>query len=260
MLRVFLREASLYRYTLSCAKAPRNDDLYIVSFPKSGATWINFLISNVNIQVSGLNRCVTLYNLHTIIPDIHYSRDIPEATTFPWFRIIKSHSEYNPLYKNIIYLARDPRDAITSYYYFMVAAADYSGTIKDFLRSKCYGIRAWSTHVESWMRHSGPETRIITIRYEDLKSDPTKTIRRIYKTVGYEISDEIVNSAVRLSSFENLKILEKYYGHGGRDVYEKLNFFRKGECGGWRSELDSQDLDYINDIAGGWMAKFGYVH
>ena len=109
----------MIKYRRLTSKQMRNDDIYLVSYPRSGNTWISFLITNVVKLYLNLNIEVNFFNMHTFIPDIHQSRDIPIALQFPPFRrIIKSHSSYNPFYKNIFLLVRDPRDVMVSYYYF----------------------------------------------------------------------------------------------------------------------------------------------
>ena len=57
---------------------PLHDDLFIVSFPKSGTTWLNFLMANVHLKMSGSIQHVTFYNIDDFIPDIEQVRCIKE--------------------------------------------------------------------------------------------------------------------------------------------------------------------------------------
>ena len=66
-----LKNLYLKRYVIS---NPSASDVYIVSFPKSGNTWLSFLIANVNQLIINSHLNVTWYNLHNIIPDIHISK------------------------------------------------------------------------------------------------------------------------------------------------------------------------------------------
>src|SRR2546423_3783309 len=90
-----------------------SDDVFLVSYPKSGNTWTRFLIAN--LLYPECNPDFT--NINELIPD-------PEALSkrrlaqLPRPRIIKTHQYYHPNYKNIICIVRDPRDVAVSEYYF----------------------------------------------------------------------------------------------------------------------------------------------
>lgn len=240
------------------AYSPRHDDLYIVSYPKSGATWMDFLMANIHLHMSGSDRSVNFFNVHFFIPDIHSSRDVVQVLPFPGHRIMKSHSGHNPYYNNVIYIIRDPRDVMVSYYHFLLGLGKYQGDLSTLVRSESFGIRAWCEHVRGWIEDSSAATRFIVIRYEDLKAEPKAVMEKVYEFLGYRLTDEVIAGAIEKSSFENMKALEKAYGYGGRDIAERLKFMRSGVVGGGKDQLDADDLAYIDSIAGKWLNKFGY--
>src|SRR5579864_4614101 len=91
------------------------DDVFIVSYPKSGNTWTRFLIANLVYP----EKQPDFSNINLVIPD-------PEALSkralanLPRPRILKSHQYFDPRYKHIIYIVRDPRDVALSQYYFHI--------------------------------------------------------------------------------------------------------------------------------------------
>lgn len=260
-LKSFAKGILHYEHRLLTASNPRHDDLYIVSYPKSGATWVNFLMANINLIESNDGRNVTFYNVHDIIPDIHHTRDISsDSMVFPGYRVIKSHgySGYNPFYNKVIYIVRDPRDVMVSYFHFLRGVGKLNGDISRFIRSKDHGISAWCRHVNSWFMDSPANLSFFYIKYEDLKSDPVNTLRIIYSVLGHNIKDTTIEKAVELSSFSNMKRLENEYAYGGREIARNLTFMRKGEHGDGKVQLSHDDMNFINQRVDIWLKHFGY--
>ena len=244
---------------LATATIQYHDDLYLVSFPKSGATWMDFLMANVHLQMSGQNRKVTFFNVHNFIPDIHDARDVkPSAMTFPGFRVMKSHSKLNPYYKNVVYIVRDPRDVMVSYYHFVMGLGNFNGTIAEFIRTEKFGIRAWVKHTKGWWEASPASLPFILIRFEDLQKDAAGQLIRLYDFIGYDIPISVIEKAVELSGFDVMKMLEKELNYGGRPIGKKLTFMRKGKSGASCSDLSEEDTQYIEKEAGVLLDTFGY--
>lgn len=262
-LKISLKEAVRnlinYDHLLRTAKIQYHDDLYLVSFPKSGATWMDFLMANVHLQMSGQSRNVTFFNVHNFIPDIHDSRDVkPLAMPFPGFRVMKSHSNLNPYYKNVVYVIRDPRDVMVSYYHFMRGLGAFNGTISDFIHSEKYGIHAWVKHSNGWWESSPASLPFILIKFEDLQKDAAGQLIRLYEFIGYDVPMSVIEKAVELSGFDVMKTLEKKLNYGGRPVGKNFNFMRKGKSGTSSSDLSAEDMQYIEKVAGALLDTFGY--
>lgn len=248
-----------HRNLLALAESPCHDDLYIVSFPKSGATWMDFLMANVHLRMSGDKRSVNFYNVHNFIPDIHYSRNVRNAEQgFPGFRIMKSHSGLNPFYKNVVYVIRDPRDVMVSYFNFLRGLGQFPGNISELIRSAENGILAWVNHVNGWWKHSSAALPFFVVQYERLKTDPLEELKRFYAFLGFDIPADILRSAIEASSFERMREMEAELNYGGRPIGEGFLFMRKGKSGEWASEIGEDDHAFILDIAGPVMASFNY--
>jgi len=256
--RSFL-ETIYYDERLALPTSPRNDDVYLVSYPKSGNTWLEFLMANVNVLMAGKNIIVNFFNIHQYMPDIHISQDLPEPILeFPGYRFIKSHSPYNPYYKNIIYIGRDPRDVMLSYYHYLTQLGSFDGSLGDLIHSRNHGIKKWVDHVDGWFNKSSASTRFIYIRYEDLRQDTNGTLAKIYSQLGLIIPAEVLEQAIEKSSFERMKQLEQHYGYGGREVEKKYSFMRVGLTGQGRLKIKQTDLEFIKNCATAQMKILGY--
>lgn len=94
----------------------RDDDIFLVSYPKSGNTWLRFLVANYFV---GDQLTVDLRNIEIIVPDI-YVHNIYYFEKLKGPRIIKSHELFDPRYGKTIYIVRDPRDVALSYWHFQI--------------------------------------------------------------------------------------------------------------------------------------------
>src|SRR5947207_3017239 len=92
------------------------DDVFLVSYPRSGNTWTRFLLGNLFWQDP-----VTFSNIESRIPEIYFNPDrLMRQLQRP--RLLKSHECFQPHYPRVIYIVRDPRDVAVSFYHHNVKA------------------------------------------------------------------------------------------------------------------------------------------
>src|ERR1700688_3546261 len=96
------------------------DDVFLVSYPRSGNTWTRFLISNLIYQ----EEPTTFANIEKRIPEIYFNAD-HAMRKLPRPRILKSHECFQPHYKHVICIVRDPRDVAVSFYHHNVKAGNF---------------------------------------------------------------------------------------------------------------------------------------
>src|SRR5580693_4534967 len=106
------------KYLLGTDKAERNfavypDDTFVVSYPRSGNTWTRFLIANLVYPAE----TISFANIEQLIPDTSSQSNLALKRT-PRPRIIKTHQYFDHRYPKVIYIVRDPRDVVLSYYDF----------------------------------------------------------------------------------------------------------------------------------------------
>src|SRR5207245_8937086 len=85
------------------------DDIFLVSYPRSGNTWTRFLIGNM----INPDDPVTFANLEQRIPSIY---TFPNRVLRSLPRILISHVAYDPPYPRVISIVRDRRDLELSLY------------------------------------------------------------------------------------------------------------------------------------------------
>src|SRR5437868_9727768 len=91
------------------------DDVFVVSYPRSGNTWTRFLIANLISPEDP----ATFANIEQKLPDIyrHSQRQLLQS---PRPRMLKSHEAFDSRYKKVIYIVRDPRDVSVSGYHYRI--------------------------------------------------------------------------------------------------------------------------------------------
>ena len=221
-------------------------DVLLVSFQRSGNTWIRFMLSNLIVNTENLNIEPDYHNMLKIIPfDRFYGTTGDFRTDFKIFpRIVKSHSDYHHDYQNIrsIYTVRDPRDVMISYYYFSRCHYDISGatSFTDFLE---YYFDRWCNNVTSWRGHYG-----LLIKYEDIKKNPRKELARVLEYLDIDLQEEVISKAVEESEFSKMRDSEIKHRKMEGILQNADNFLhlRRGETEQWTS-LPKRHLEYMKN-------------
>ncbi|WP_035464835.1 sulfotransferase domain-containing protein [Algoriphagus vanfongensis] len=239
-----------------------HDDVFIVSYPKSGNTWVRFLLGNV------LNLNYDFSNMESLIPDIYVVNN-NELLKQRRPRILKSHEYFHPNYKKVIYIVRDPRSVAVSYYYYLKkvnkipSEMQFKPFLKSYLSGSLDSYGSWSENVESWLSTKGNnENEFILIKYEDLLLNTNLEFTKILKFIDIDVSDEVIANSVNNSSFINMKKNEKLNSGNIKilnNSNENIAFVRKGEIDEWKDYFDSEDLDLLYYHFGKTMKKLDYV-
>jgi hypothetical protein len=217
-------------------------DVFIVGYPKSGNTWFQNLVSGI---VYGLDLDLVQDSLvQDLVPDVHYKRYYKRYRTPMYF---KSHLLPRPDYKRIVYLLRDGRDAMVSYFSHLTALKE---TEIDFLRlvnGKGLFPCKWHEHVDAWL--SNPyNAEMIVVKYEDLKKDTLNELKRFCAFVGIEKDDSSLQVVADKASFEKMHHREILYGWDNPRASTIRTFVRRGEVGSFKDEMPPKVLEsFIND-------------
>jgi hypothetical protein len=238
------------------------DDVFLVSFPKSGNTWTRFLLANLIYS----EQLATFANIHRLIPD-------PSGTTkrdfarIPKPRIIKSHECFDPRYGRVIYIVRDPRDVALSQYHYhrKLNKIDDDSPIENFVTRFLAGETcphgSWGQNVVTWLATSEGDPRFLLLRYEDMVADAARELAKIVTFLGISANPEQIARAVERSSASRMRKLEETQTDqceltkGSR---KDLSFVRAASSGGWRSELPASMVGRIEAAWGPLIRHLGY--
>lgn len=241
----------------------RADDIWVISFPRSGTTWLQEIVYliNSNLKFDRANRIL----LDDRFPYLEFM--YPGVKTVEKkmsHRYIKSHLPYALLPKSvvenkpkIIYIARNPKDVVVSYYHFirlLYPVTRYQGSFDDFfdlfINDKVMYC-PWWIHVLEFWEHRHDEN-ILFLTYEELKKDTAATIDKIARFLGKTVNDEDKNKIIHHCSFEMMKnnpmTNHEWFETLGVADHKNGDFLRKGCVGDWTNHLSAEMNWQINEI------------
>jgi len=216
------------------------DDVFLVSYPKSGNTWLRFILAYLK---NGTSTTINFHQLENIVPDVYVSKDIIDTQKSG--RIIKTHDIFFEGYPRVIYIHRDYRDALISYYYFVLAYKFFDGTFSEFIRSNIvlrHG--SWKQHIKAMKKYKqeNPD-KILVLSYESLLNNFDKSVESINRFCGFKKEVDL-NKLKEKTSFSELKKIENKFGSRFMSN-TKQNFVREGKSGGWKEFYSKEDLDFL---------------
>lgn len=216
------------------------DDVFLVSYPKSGNTWLRFILAYLK---NGTSTTINFHQLENIVPDVYVSKDIIDTQKSE--RIIKTHDIFFEGYPRVIYIHRDYRDALISYYYFVLAYKFFDGTFSEFIRSNIvlrHG--SWKQHIKAMKKYKqeNPD-KILVLSYESLLNNFDKSVESINRFCGFKKEVDL-NILKEKTSFSELKKIENEFGSRFMSN-TKQNFVREGKSGGWKDFYSKEDLDFL---------------
>lgn len=182
-------------------------------------------------------------------------------------RCIKTHMPFSLLPPKIldtckvIYVARDPRDVVVSYYHHhrMWITHGFQGDFKAFfdyfLKEQVMWSPFWEHLREAWERRSHSNLLILT--YDQLKEDLPAVIRKVAGFLGKEVSQEETNKLANHLHFDSMKnnpaVNAVADASTGLLDLKEGGFVRKGKSGGWKSYFDDDMKEKFHT----WMLEKG---
>ena len=232
--------------------------VFYCSFPKTGRTWVRFILANYYNEKYSLNLQIDLNNMFHLLPNYESDplKGLPayqyaDHKSLPL--LIFDHSPFHQGYTNqkVIFQVRSIYDTMVSHYFqARYRLGQYPYDIKHFIREKDFGIPRLAGYINSWSAGLG-STQHIIVGYEQMHEDSVTTIKNILCFIQSDIDESIMESAISASNFQRMKNIEISRGFPNRDPARNTGVdnnalrAREGKVGGYKKYLDENDINYI---------------
>ncbi|XP_063055183.1 amine sulfotransferase-like [Engraulis encrasicolus] len=237
----------------------RDDDVFLVSFPKSGTTWMQYILyilyedSHPESEDNAIHNIVP--HLEYRSSDYKYRREASRlvATHLP------QHMTPQGLQNNkgkVIYVMRNPKDVLVSFIHFSKVAkalddvSNIDEYFEDFLLGKVFG-GSWFDHVKGWFENKN-KYNILFLSYEEMKMDLRSVVERVAEFVGKTLTDEDIDKVVDRATFKNMKNDPlANYERSDMDLVldrNKGKMLRKGTIGDWKNTLTVAQSERFDQV------------
>jgi hypothetical protein len=258
----------------------RQADIVVVSFGKSGRTWLRVMLSRLYQVKHGLAQryLIGFDNFHSMnraIPKIFFTHDnyIKDYTGN-----VDSKKDFYD--HKVVLLARDPRDVAVSQFFQWqyrmkpnkkilnrYPGQDTEVSMFEFIMDRDAGLPKVIEFMNLWARERERMKGFFLLRYEDLRAAPQDTLCALLEFMGTPGTAGEIQEAVEFSSYENMKKMEQkktFWLSGGRMVpkdRDNPNTYkvRRAKVGGYRDYFDDDQAARIEELVNTTLSPyFGY--
>jgi len=259
----------------------RQADGVIVSFGKSGRTWLRVLLSRF-FQVRyklGDSALIGFDNLHrkdARVPKLFFTHDnyLRDFTGN-----LGDRSDFRD--RRVVLLVRHPADVAVSQYFqwkFRMKAhkkglnkyPEHGAEVPvyDFVTDEDAGLPKVIDFMNAWARELDKVKDLLVVRYEDLRADTGGQLGRTLRFLGQEPTGPELQDCVEYASVENMRQLEEkrvFWLAGSRmRAKEKGNpnsyKVRRAKVGGWKDYFEDAQVAAVERlIEERLLPGFGYL-
>lgn len=261
-LKLFIRKPHFILFYIGRAYKyanTKNFDAFIISYPKSGRTWLQKLLIEA-IQLE--------YNVE--IPSSDVSETHKYTDQFPTMLSTHAGSSWEEKVKNsedikvddwhkyahskCILLVRDPRDVLVSQYHHIRNRSNFPQFPKEELISNPnVGLSKMINFVNKWVNYSNQyNENCHLLTYEEMKADTTGVLKGVFNFLHIKMSDESIATAIQNSSLKRMQQNESSQNTPWsytNNVTDQNSFqSRKGIVGDYVNFFDEIEIEEMNSM------------
>lgn len=248
------------------AKKLEKSDGVIVSFGKSGRTWLRVLIWRYLAKKNGFAAdSISEFDEFRLnnpnVPVLFFTHD-------NYLKDYAGHDRKAELYgkSRVVLMVRDPRDtAVSQFFQWKHRIVPRKKVINDypleevdlhgFITGEQSGIPKIIDFMNGWAREIDRMPNLMVVKYEDLRADTKGQLSRVLAFFGQNPTDAELEDAVTFASIDNMRRMElenakKATAHRSlkpADANDPSSFkVRRAKVGGWRDYVTEEQSDAID--------------
>ena len=244
-LRIFLKEEN-------------DQKILMFGYPKSGNTWLRFLLFNYcNLLLNPDEDKTISYDRLNILQNNVMDRGTTFSNEkgFPLFyRTHKIYHKSYSLFSPKIFIHRNPLDTlISAYYFYKNRDVPFSDDVIE-IREKlfdidfyiCYNINNWINFYYTSLKNAD-----VVMNYSKMRVNCKKELSELICFLDWDFDEKLVEKAVEFSSFKNVKkmgeVNSQQYGNGPNDGTFNGEFTRSGLESQFYDELQDETINFVLD-------------
>ncbi len=255
-------------------------DVVVVSFGKSGRTWLRVMLSRFfqirfNLPEHVLIGFDNMHRRNRWIPRILFTHD-------NYLKDYTGHGDSKQDYsgRRVVLLVRDPADvAVSQFFQWKFRMKAHKKRLNnypppgsdlglfDFVMGAQAGLPKIIAFMNLWARAAREMKDLLIVRYEDMRAQPEQMLGQIVDFMGFSVEEAQIREAVEFARFENMRGLERkgrFFLAGSRmrpgerdnpDSYK----VRRAKVGGYRDYFSDDQTEAIDRLIEATLAEqFGY--
>ncbi|MGZ0174375.1 MAG: sulfotransferase domain-containing protein, partial [Planctomycetales bacterium] len=192
---------------------------YCCSYPKSGRTWLRFILGNYLNRTFELGLDIDFHTIFQLLPN----HGLDPQRGLPAWRyhgrgevplVIFDHGRFQPRFKRhrVVLLVRSVYDTLVSHYFHVSRRNQaFDGSLSDFVRDSRVGLPRLIKYLNNWAEEIDRCEHLV-LSYESLHESPAEVTAQVIEFLSLPLNMSILHEAVEESCFERMRELEQSRG------------------------------------------------
>ncbi|XP_033728131.1 amine sulfotransferase-like [Pecten maximus] len=239
----------------------REDDTFILTYPKSGTHWTFTLVSM-------LRTGTTIYRGSPTFLDY---TDMETLDKLPSPRVLATHLTFDFMPKQVkegkgkvITIFRNPKDVLSSLFTFLTKLDHpdflsryhfkWEGLLEFFMEGETY-CGSWFDYIQNWDKvmaeHRG--NNVMYLIYEDMIQDLRSNVQKLAMFLGVSFGPDYLDTVTKKCTFLNM-VTEATKAAAPSEQWKEvtknktLPIYRKGEVGDWKNYFTVAQNEYFDKV------------